>query len=405
MRNALVTLSGSVRAVPLAEARERAGRAARDAGVTRVTDVTRLDQVGVPVCVAVRPRAQAGSTCVAAGKGLTLPEAQVGALMEAVEQAWMEPGLSRVELVRVHVREILDGRGVQGIIDLAPAAGAIIDPASPITAVAATDVATQATTLVPAELVFHPAPRNLGIHHFGSGSNGAAGGMTVEEATVQGLLEVLERDVQSFHNVRDASLRVTQESLPASIAALLPTLAEARLELHVRALPSVHGLPHFMAVIVDRDQPQMSIRGDGLHLDRDIALQRAVTEALQCRLTIIHGGRDDLDHFVVRFAGLDVDAREAQGRSLVTLLESGPSCAYADVPSVGLPATFAEVLPLLCARLHERGMRRILRVTLTPPDHPAHVVRVIVPGLECRLGETRRLGRRLRAWREGGPLA
>ena len=61
---------------------------ARGLGISRVTDITRLDCVGVPVFASIRPDAQPGSLCVNAGKGITVGEARAGAYMEAIEYAF-----------------------------------------------------------------------------------------------------------------------------------------------------------------------------------------------------------------------------------------------------------------------------------------------------------------------------
>src|SRR5262249_22585260 len=95
-RMATVELSSSLRTTPLAVTLARARARARALGITRVTDVTRLDRVGVPVYASIRPTAAPGSLCVNAGKGLHAQEAEVGAYMEAIEFALAEPGASGV---------------------------------------------------------------------------------------------------------------------------------------------------------------------------------------------------------------------------------------------------------------------------------------------------------------------
>ena len=387
-------LSGGLRERTPDEAATLAAAAATTIGITRVTDITRLDQLGVPVFVAVRPTAHKGSLCVSAGKGWTPAEARLGAIMESVEQAWMEPDRGVVPMERRKVSELLGGAD-DAVIRLCPQAGSLIDRRAEILTVRSSDVFTNADYLVPAELVFHPSPPYVGARYFGSGSNGAAAGSTVDEATLHALVEVIERDVLSFHNVRDHSRPVATASLPAHVLALMPALEAANLELVVRALPSELGLPCFTAIIVDRMNPQLSIRGDGLHLSRDIALSRAVTEAAQCRLTVIHGGRDDLDHFVVRFAKLDEATRARQIESLLQRLAGGAPVVYAGVEEQPIRATVAETLAQLRTHLATLGFNHVLRVVLSPPGHPVAVVRIIVPGLECRLAETRRIGRRL----------
>ena len=199
--------------VTLARARERA----RALGITRVTDITRLDRVGIPVYASVRPSAAVGSLCVNAGKGLLPIEAEVGAYMEAIEFALAEPGASRVRVLQRTARDVLDGRTrPEAILDLCPKLGAKIRLDAPMDCVAAADIASRARAraLVPAELVFlpfRPRPRFKGI--FGTSSNGLASGNTVSEATVHALAELLERDVRSFEAVHDTSAPVDLETV------------------------------------------------------------------------------------------------------------------------------------------------------------------------------------------------
>ena len=67
--------------------------------------------------------------------------------------------------------------------------------------------------------MFHPPATRAGrARYFGSGSNGLASGNSVLEATVHALAEVIERDVTSFHNARDASHLIQPQTLPEPIA-------------------------------------------------------------------------------------------------------------------------------------------------------------------------------------------
>jgi len=52
-------------------------------GITRVTDITRLDKIGIPVFVTVRPFGKILS--VNSGKGATPLEAKISAIMESIE--------------------------------------------------------------------------------------------------------------------------------------------------------------------------------------------------------------------------------------------------------------------------------------------------------------------------------
>src|SRR5687767_1535681 len=57
-------------------------------GITRLAQVTGLDQIGIPVWMAVRPNARTLAVCQ--GKGLDDASAQASAIMEAAELATAE---------------------------------------------------------------------------------------------------------------------------------------------------------------------------------------------------------------------------------------------------------------------------------------------------------------------------
>src|SRR5579862_6644062 len=92
-----LTYSSSLRTVRIEITLSHAIPLAEKLGISRVTDISRLDRVGVPVFASIRPGAQRGSLCVNAGKGLTAAEARVGAAMEAIEFAMAEFGTPGIE--------------------------------------------------------------------------------------------------------------------------------------------------------------------------------------------------------------------------------------------------------------------------------------------------------------------
>ncbi|HKA88640.1 MAG TPA: YcaO-like family protein [Haliangiales bacterium] len=369
-------------------------------GITRVTEITRLDRLGVPVCVAIRPDALPGNVCVSAGKGFTLAEARAGALMEAIELAFAEHGRAPFELVRATGRDVLDGRTRSAaLLDLCPIWGRTLDLDEPLWACTVADLDTGEPVVVPAEAVMHPLPLSLGgARHFGSSSNGLASGNSIDEATVHALAEVIERDVTSFHNARDTGLLVRPESLPDEIQTLRRDWAERGFDLIVRYLPGEAGLPTFNAYGFDRAQPDVTLRGDGCHASRAIALARAITETVQCRLSLIHGGRDDLDLVYRGVAHLGaVDRSRFYADALAGYRRDAPQIDYADVPDFPDAATSLEAcLARLRDALARAGLARVLRCVYTPPDCPIAVVRVLVPGLEFYARDTRRIGPRLR---------
>jgi len=74
---------GTHRTSPPDETAARVAPLARQIGITRVGNVTGLDEIGIPVVIAVRPNSRSFS--VSQGKGLNLMQARASALMEAME--------------------------------------------------------------------------------------------------------------------------------------------------------------------------------------------------------------------------------------------------------------------------------------------------------------------------------
>jgi ribosomal protein S12 methylthiotransferase accessory factor len=400
-----VVLGSSVRSVPAEVTLERARRKARELGITRVTDITRLDRVGVPVYASIRPGAGEGSLCVNAGKGLRPIEAEVGAAMEAIEFALAEPGASDVAVEWASARDVLDGRTrPEAILDLCPRLGAKIDLDAPLPCVAAEDVHTGARVLVPAELVFlpfRPAPRGRrrAPSYFGSSSNGLASGNTVREASVHALCELVERDIRSFEAVQDGGAPVDLRSLTGAAEALVRRIREAGLDLYVRSADRGLGIPFFAAMLHDPESsnPQLLNAGYGCHPSRAVAFVRAVTESAQSRLTVIHGGRDDLTDHHARYRGWSAARRRAHRARLFAGMARGTPVAYGRLPDCAAEATRVEGCErLLVGRLRAAGIDRFLRVVFTRPDDEVHVVRMIVPRLESLTYELRRVGPRLR---------
>jgi ribosomal protein S12 methylthiotransferase accessory factor len=364
-----------------------------------VTDTTRLDRVGIPVFASVRPNAVPGSLLVSAGKGLSADEARIGAFMEAIELAYAEPSRARVKLVSATARDLLDGRSrPDAAYDFAPRIDARIEPDEPLACVEAVELNSGATTIMPAERVLFPPPRKLvPFQIFGSDGNGLASGNSFDEATVHALAEVIERDVMAFFNLRDSSQRIDNATLPPSLRGLADSLDQLGFDLAVRAQANVFDLPWFVAGIHERGADAPMHLGFGCNPSRDIAATRAVCEAAQARLTVIHGARDDLPGYMLNYAGLHPDERRQRIGRLRTQLMTGAQIAFGDVIDRSAEAAdVPDALALLLRVLSSAGFPTVLSVRYTPPESPLQVVRVAVPRLEIFTGGINRMGPRLK---------
>jgi ribosomal protein S12 methylthiotransferase accessory factor len=367
-------------------------------GITRVTDVTRLDRVGVPVCVAVRPRGQQGSLCVHAGKGLHIAEARVGAFMEAVEYSCMEFNPARHELEFAPIQDVVNQLGVD-FFDLTPRFAARISPRDLVACYRANDVTTGESVRVPAEMVFLPFgqafdPDSFGP--FGTRSSGCAVGRTVAEAAVHGLCELMERDIQSFEPFGSAADVVDLSGYAGEALPAIEAIRAAGLVLTVNTSRNRFGLPYFRAIVAEADieRPIGIACGFGFHLSREVALLRAVTEAIQSRLSWIHGGRDDLMQRVNHFEkyGGDMESRNA----FMQRSRSGAPVSFFEVADGTAACSSAvDALSTLLSCLKLLGHSRVLAVDLGVGSFPFTVQKYIVPGLEDFEPVLKRMGRRL----------
>jgi ribosomal protein S12 methylthiotransferase accessory factor len=114
------------------------------------------------------------------------------------------------------------------------------------------------------------------------------------------------------------------------------------------------------------------VGGSGAHLDPAIALSRAITEAVQSRLTFIVGSRDDINP---RVYGDELTRPPAAAPATVLWTEAG---------AVPLPATDVEELDLLATLVASVTGTAPMRVDLTRPEEAEDfaVVKTLSPGLD-----------------------
>ena len=394
-------MSSSFRAEPLRVTLANAKALAQQLGISRVTDITYLDWVGVPVFASIRPDAQPGSLCVNAGKGIRVNEARVGAYMEAIEYAFAEYNRASLKVSMIPAGNVYLGRTrPRSILDFCPVMNAEIALDGNIACVKARDIASGKLFHVPAELVFLPLPPQFDGRYFGSNSNGLASGNSVLEASVHGIIEVIERDISSFQAIKDDSVIISNSSLPRSIMDIESKLSSGGLTLYVRHVKNQFDIPFFMAVVSETksDDPIYISVGYGCHPLKEIAVTRAVCEALQSRLSFIHGGRDDLIERYDRFKGRTRKSRRRYAEGLLKRVSHGESTnQFDDISDLSKSVTdLQSSLDVLLTMLRRDGFRHVLRVVYTPPELPLQVVRILIPGLECFTEATARIGVRLR---------
>ena len=367
-------------------------------GISRLTDITRMDRLGLPVCVSVRPR---GKTLhVHAGKAMELLDARVGALFEAIEFSAAEPQRSTWHVQTKPVGELLaHWKGRFSWVDLAPVLAAATSTRTKVDVIKCEELVQGHALLVPAELVFVPwEPRKGTRAIFGYSTNGLASGNSLEDATLHALLEVMERDAIAMNLPRDASEWIAPAQLPMRFGELAATWRELGVELAVRHVPNIFQLPCYRACLYGKDDTGVHLAaGHGLHLSNGIALARAVCEAAQSRLVQIHGGRDDIVGHYGTVAALDPPARlEAFESEASRWFDPARSTSFDAVTSWLSPTRpIGKLVEALIHRLAQLGFGAVLRHRFQLDLQGLHVVRILVPGLEHVRGGSTRIGPRM----------
>jgi ribosomal protein S12 methylthiotransferase accessory factor len=371
-----------------------------EAGIAEVTDITGLDVLEVPVFVSVRPEARGESFTF--GKGLRPLDAEVGAYMEALEFYFAEPDRGLIATRCGTAREVAGAQLAEdAILDFVPLFGREVDLDASLLLASVEDLESGEKHAIPAELVYYPAP-DVGQSLFGSSTNGLASGNTVLEATIQALLELIERDIWSFEFVRCASRLVDAATLPKVVREIVERAERNGLQLKIRCIPNDYGMPFFAAFVFDANSPSRKTFNGGwaCDIDRERALVRAVTEAAQSRVAFIHGGRK-----VPKSQSTPSDSveREAQlvRQHMQGVSDSRLQMPLTDVPDLALTGALQQKIQVVIEHLRRVVPAPIYRAVFTPPEASLQVVRVVVPLLE-NLKENRvRIGPRLKAAIEG----
>jgi ribosomal protein S12 methylthiotransferase accessory factor len=332
------------------------------------------------------------------GKGTTVTAAYVGAVMEAVErQVAANPAIPsfRAPLGEVLAQLDLHALGLREIaLDLE------------IDCIWGTDLITGRAIAVPLANVQCPwyGDRLYEV----TSTNGLASGNTLTEAAYHALCEMVERHVWALHHARSRMLaRVAfGEDSPDRSSALeirLPTMNDAvdslasalsREGIVLRLFELDEGaLPHVMTASVfdPHLEPAMLHMGFGCSLSPEHAALRAITEAVQCRVTDIQAAREDLMRPDDPPHGRIEHARRSHKLPVGAWFYDVPpraTIAFSSLLDRSTP-DLAEDLHRVVESLRDTGVSAVVAVDMTPGEALFSVVRTIVPELETLMVDGR----------------
>ena len=212
---------------------------------------------------------------------------------------------------------------------------------------------------------------------FHADSNGCAAGNTLEEAIVQGFLELVERDAYAiwwYNRLRRPEVDLSQFN-DSYVRDLQSQLAESGRRLWVLDVTSDLGVPTYVAILHWMQNGQENIEfGSGAHFDSRIALLRALTELNQfLSIGLMGGGTGEKP-------SLD-GTNPLRLQDHPFLIPSGnPTVQPNADPKFG-PLDNTRQQVDACVDIASRGGLDFLVLNQTRPDVEVPVVRVIAPGL------------------------
>jgi ribosomal protein S12 methylthiotransferase accessory factor len=354
-------------------------------GITRVANITGLDDIGIPVAAAYRPNSR--NISVSQGKGMNLAAAKVSALMESIEGFHAERIMHPLRLAAYEDISSDEDRVVD--VDRLPSViNSRFHPQQPILWLSARNLYDDESVWLPFECIHtdYTLPSLSGSGCFQATSNGLSGGNHVLEAISHAVCELVERDATALYWARNAEARAQRRIDLSTVDDLdcrevLNRYESAGVRVAAWDITSDVGIPAFLCLISSRahasDPNVLVADGMGCHPGKGVALFRALAEAAQSRLTTIAGVRDDLSRSSY------VGHRACrQSRLLETLIDCESSnIDFREIRDV-VRTTFEEDVAWELECLDAAGFRQILVVELTQSRFDIPVVRVVIPGLE-----------------------
>jgi ribosomal protein S12 methylthiotransferase accessory factor len=215
-------------------------------------------------------------------------------------------------------------------------------------------------------------------------SNGNAAGNSVEEAVLQGFLELVERDSVAlwwYNRIARPGVDLASFNEPY-LAKLTESLAGYDREMSVLDLTADLEIPVFAAWSRRKSgDSEQIVMGFGAHLDARIALLRAVTEMNQMLSYLLRSPIENDRHIPV------TDRETVEWLKTATIVNQPYLVPRADLPLKTLedfrPATNDDVSGEVrdCQQRVERQGREMLVLDQTRPEIGLPVVKVVVPGL------------------------
>ena len=223
----------------------------------------------------------------------------------------------------------------------------------------------------------YPAEDEMKLYSYPD-SNGCAAGNTIEEAILQGFLELVERDSAAiwwYNRIKRPAVDLGALDNPY-LQEVITYYQTINRSLYVLDITSDLGIPVFVAVShsigADKDQILYAF---GAHIEADIAIERAIIEVNQLLPIVLENEYLTKDKVFIDW----LDNQTLSQNDFLTPLGEETKNIANDYPVLCKPDICESVL--FCIEMVKKQGLETLVLDLTQQDIGLHVVKVIVPGL------------------------
>jgi ribosomal protein S12 methylthiotransferase accessory factor len=383
------------RSTPDDVAEEIARRLAGVIGVTRIAQLGELERFGMHVSAVYRPSIWSAS--FGSGKAETREAAVIGGVMEELERYCQEqfaPPPARTESldsIRARGEPAVDPRTMALPFDSGFA------PGSELAWISANDLVTGEKVLVPRAVALMERERNDILFSPRSArkifsTNGLASGFTLTEALVHGLCELIERHSNKLSEQAIGNPGPTDSwpdytfvdlaTCPGSTARIVERIRGAGYALRVLDTTCEVTVPTFVVRITRPDAPEAGYSpGACAHPDPEVALNRALLEAVQSRVAAAAGNYEN-SGMKVRSLGRHWRPRPSSRGEAYWIRPHVPRKPF-DAVRGYRGRSAKDDLDFVVRRLTAAGFERVLWCDLSRDElSPAKVVRAFIPGVE-----------------------
>ncbi|ALT68337.1 YcaO-related McrA-glycine thioamidation protein [Methanobrevibacter millerae] len=387
---------GTHRIIPPNETIKNNEEKCKIAGITRITEITHLDRIGLPVFSAIRPTSQDGAISIYGGKGISSEHAKASAMMEGFERYSAEKQCEN--LVTGTVSEIsskgntIDVESLNLPKDFKKENIELFNLEWNI----CHDLISGDDYYVPSNAIYHPyvLEDNSCKSLFKSNTNGLASGNSLEEAILHGMFEVIERDAWSIFELTHKNYKqIDLDSIESeTVNDAISKFSENDIKIKLMDFTADVNIPTIAASADDtllKDAGLLTL-GIGTHLDPEVAVLRALTEVAQSRATQIHGAREDTVRAdFARTAGYERMKRINK----YYFQEEDEKIRLSDIENRSTDSITKDI-DIVLDELKSNEIEHVLYYDLTRPELNVNVVRVIIPTMELYSIDPSRAGYR-----------